>query len=215
VSVKIEPGGRFLRGVAVPFGASAIVKMRDKVVEEIFDPDSFERPPPGGVPLLVNHVRDREPTGVVHSTAVRSYGLGFEAELLVSDADAEVWERRFKAGLVSGVSVGYLSDHRRFVWERPTRRGGLPVVRPRGVGLEHLSLILLPTLPAYNGAKVLTLSQRTAADQRGHEESERIIHEWERERIEREHRRRMRARGQTVAGEPRERPVDGRTARPR
>jgi len=82
--------------VAVPFGESAIVKMRDKVVEEIFDPDSFERPPPGGAPLLVNHVRDREPTGVVHSTAVRSYGLGYEAELLVSDADAEVWERRFK-----------------------------------------------------------------------------------------------------------------------
>ena len=187
MSVKIEPGGKFLRGVAVPFGESAIVKMRGgQVVEEIFDPSSFERPPPGGTPLLVNHVRDREPTGVVARTEVRSYGLGFEAELLVSDADAEVWERRFKAGLVSGVSVGYLSDHRRFVWERPTRRGGLPIVRPRGVGLEHLSLILLPTLPAYNGAKVLTLSQRSAADQRRHEESDRLIREWDLERIQRE-----------------------------
>jgi phage head maturation protease len=104
-----------------------------------------------------------------------------------------------QAGLVSGVSVGYLSDHRRFVWERPARRGGLPIVRPRGVALEHLSLILLPTLPAYNGAKVLTLSQRTAAGQRAHEESERIIREWQIYKIEREHRNRMRARDRTVA----------------
>jgi hypothetical protein len=47
----------------------------------------------------------------------------------------------------------------------------------KGVGLEHLSLILLPTLPAYNGAQVVSLSARSAADQRRHEESERIIRE--------------------------------------
>jgi HK97 family phage prohead protease len=200
VTVRIEQGGRILRGVAVPFGQSAIVKMRGgQIVEEVFDADAFERPPPGGAPLLINHTRDREPVGVVHSTEVRSYGLGFEAELLVSDAEADVWSRRFKAGLVSGVSVGYLSDHRKFVWERPARRGGLPVVRPRGVGLEHLSLILLPTLPAYDRAQVLTLSQRSAADQRHHEESQEIIRWWERRRIEEEHRKRMRARDRTVA----------------
>jgi phage head maturation protease len=186
VTVRIEPGGRVVRGVAVPFGQSAIVKMRGaKMVEEIFDADSFAQPLPSGVPLMVNHVREREPVGVVHETAAWSYGLGFEGELLVSDAEAEVWERRFKAGLVSGVSVGYLSDHSRFVWERPKRRGGLPIVRPRGVGLDHLSLILLPTLPAYDRAQVLTLSQRSAADQRRHEESERIIGEWEMSKIQR------------------------------
>jgi phage head maturation protease len=182
----------------VPFGEPAIVQMRGaRLVEEIFDADSFERAPPGGVPLLVNHVRDREPTGVVARTEVRSYGLGFEAELLVSDADAEVWERRFKAGLVSDVSVGYISDHRRFVWERPTRRGGLPIVRPRGAALEHLSLILLPTLPACNAAQVLSLSQRSAADQRRHEASEEMIRWWERRKTEEAHR--MRARDRTVA----------------
>ena len=60
---------------------------------------------------------------------------------------------------------------------------------------KHLSLILLPTLPAYDAAQVLSLSERSAADQRRHEESVRLISEWEIERIERE----AVARSQSVA----------------
>jgi hypothetical protein len=58
-----------------------------------------------------------------------------------------------------------------------------------GVEIEEVSLV---SWPAYLLAGVTALAMRTAADQRRHEESERIIREWELEQIQRAHERRMR-----------------------
>jgi phage head maturation protease len=65
-----------------------------------------------------------------------------------------------------------------------------PRKRPRGVEIEEVSLV---SWPAYLLAGVTALAVRTAADQRRHEESERIIREWERAQIQRAHEQRMRA----------------------
>jgi hypothetical protein len=58
-----------------------------------------------------------------------------------------------------------------------------PVMRPRGVSVLEVSLV---HWLAYDSARVSSLSVRTRADQRRHEESERFIREWEMERVERE-----------------------------
>ncbi len=48
------------------------------------------------------------------------------------------------------------------------------------------SRLTLVTWPVYDSARVSSLSKRTAAGQRAHEESRRLINEWDRERIQRE-----------------------------
>jgi len=50
----------------------------------------------------------------------------------------------------------------------------------------YSSRLTLVTWPVYDSARVSSLSKRTAAGQRAHEESRRLINEWDRERIQRE-----------------------------
>jgi phage head maturation protease len=108
----------------------------------------------------------------------------------VSDAELDSWRRRFQHGLSSGLSIGFRQDKRRTRWERPVRSGNPPRKRPRGVEIEEVSLVMWP---AYVLAGVTAISQRSAADQRRHEESEAIFSWWEREKIMRAHERRMQA----------------------
>jgi hypothetical protein len=76
----------------------------------------------------------------------------------------------------SALSVGFARTNRD-VFERPRRRGGLPVVRPRGIQVVECSLVMWG---AYSRAGITSLPLRSAADQERHEESERTIVETQR-----------------------------------
>jgi phage head maturation protease len=95
--------------------------------------------------------------------------------VLVGSADElEGWRARFADGLMSALSVGFGRDRHRDAYERPRRKGGPPVVRPRGITIVEVSLV---QWGAYDRAGVTSLSVRPAADQDRHEQSERTIAE--------------------------------------
>jgi phage head maturation protease len=137
-----------------------------------------------------------EPSGHLAIGVARSWavipgkGLGVEAELVVRDAELDSWRRRFQHGLSCGLSIGFRQDKRRTRWERPARSGSPPRKRPRGVEIEELSLV---QWPAYLLAGVTAMAQRSADDQRRHEESQQIIREWETHQLLAAHEARMRA----------------------
>lgn len=173
--LHIEPDGMILRGLALPFGESALVEdpRSHDLVEEIMDESSIEHIAPN-LPLLVSHDRDIPPVGIVRNTSISSLGIGIEAKLVGSDSELEGWRRRFRHGLSSGLSVGFVRQRRNAVYERPLRPGGLPVMRPRGVQVVECSLV---TWPAFESAGVLSLSVRSAIDQDRHERTVETL-EW-------------------------------------
>jgi phage head maturation protease len=188
--LSVESGGRIVRGLALPFNAPALVVEGDDVLEEVMDEHSIDQLP-GKVPLLEGHDRTRAAIGVVrHWAIIPGKGLGMEAELVVSDSELDAWHRRFRAGVTSGLSIGFRYDRHRTKWERPVRLGNPPRKRPRGVQVEEVSLVMWP---AYLVAAVTAMAMRTADDQRRHEESQAIFAWWEREQIKRAHEQRMRA----------------------
>jgi HK97 family phage prohead protease len=188
--LSIEPGGRIVRGLALPFHSPAYVVEDTDVIEEVMDEHSLDGLP-GKVPLLEGHDRTRAAIGVVHRWAViPGKGLGVEAELVVSDSELDAWHRRFKHGVSSGLSIGFRYDKHRTRWERPVRSGNPPRKRPRGVEIEEVSVV---QWAAYLLAGVTALAMRTADDQRRHEQSQAIFAWWEREQIQRAHEQRMRA----------------------
>ena len=65
-----------------------------------------------------------------------------------------------------------MRDAKWTVYESPQRRGAFPVMRPRGVRIVEVSLVLFP---AYERASVTSLSQRSAADQDRHERSQELV----------------------------------------
>lgn len=186
---KVEDNGRIIRGVAVPFNEGAIVTGPDgSLVEEVMDEESIEHIA-DNLPLLVGHDRTRPPAGIVRTAGVSPRGVVIEAELVGSDDELEGWRRRFRQGLSSGLSVGFTQNRKRAVYEKPQRRGGLPVMRPRGLVVHEISLV---QWPAYLAAGVVSVSVRTAeADEaqerrdQAHREGERFLNEvrmWQAER---------------------------------
>lgn len=170
-TVTVEENGKVVRGLAVPFNQPTyVLNSNGDVIAEMFDSESIAELP-GQVPLLVGHRRDLAPVGVVRSSAFTRYGLGIEAELIGSDHELEGWRRKLAAGLGAGLSIGF-TESKRARWERPQRPGEPPLKRPRGARVVEVSLV---HWPAYATAGVTSLSQRSAEDQRLHEESDRII----------------------------------------
>jgi phage head maturation protease len=188
--LSVEQGGRVIRGLALPYHSSAYILDGDDVIEEVMDEQSLDRLP-GTVPLLQGHDRIHPAIGVTRSwVVIPGKGLGVEAELVVADSELDSWRRRFQHGLSSGLSIGFRDDKRRTRWERPARSGSPPRKRPRGVEIEELSLV---QWPAYLLAGVTAMAQRSADDQRRHEESQQIIREWETHQLLAAHEARMRA----------------------
>lgn len=185
--MKLEDGGRVLRGQAVPYGESAVVPEGGSLVRERFDQQSLAELPEN-VPLRVGHDRQAPPVGKVVEVENRSYGLAVAARLAVANAELDSWRARWEEGLASGLSVGFTFDRKQqHEWHKPTRRGELPTVVRRGVRIRELSIV---QEPAYEKARILHLAKRSAAEQRSHEESERIISEFERDKILRAHQQR-------------------------
>lgn len=173
--LKVEDGGAVLRGVALPFNEPAIVSgPKGSLVQEVMDQKSVEKIAEN-LPLLVGHDRARPPAGLVRTARISSRGVLIEAELVGSDDELEGWRRRFRQGLSAGLSVGFTRDRDRDLYEKPSRSGGFPVLRPRGVTIHEISIV---QWPAYPSAGVISLSLRNALDQDRHERSERIIDEW-------------------------------------
>ena len=170
MTVKVEPRGQIVRGLAVPYDQPARLRNSDGVwFTEIVDELSF-RELPSGLPIMVEHNRSREPVGRVLNLEHTRYGLGMEGELVGSDSELEGWARRFAKGLSAGLSVSFRAP--RFDY-RPSD-GNLPVRRLRDAELIEVSLV---QHPAYRGAEVTSLSVRSAADEIRHHESEKAIME--------------------------------------
>ncbi len=187
--LSVEEGGRIVRGLALPYHSSAYVIEDGDIIEEVMDERSLDGLP-GTVPLLQGHDRVQPAIGVVRSWGVvPGHGLGVEAELVISDAELDSWRRRFQHGLNSGLSIGFRYDKKRTKWERPTRAGHPPRKIPRGVEIEEVSLVMWPAYPL---AGVTAMAQRSAADQRRHDESQEIIAACERDQIMWAHKQRIR-----------------------
>lgn len=119
--VTVEPDGAVLRGLAVPFRQTAyFVDNDDKLVAEQFDEQSIHELPTD-IPLLVGHDRNRPPAGIVTATGITSYGLGIEGRLIGSDDEIEGWRRKFAAGLMAALSIGFTAQGKQD-WRRPERR---------------------------------------------------------------------------------------------
>lgn len=162
--VTIEPGGCVFRGVGVPYHESALVVERDgRIVEEQFDEYSILMPPMN-IPLLVSHRRDAPPAGVITRSESKADGLHVEGRLIGSDDEIEGWRRRLGANLMSSLSVGFTARGAQ-KWEPPARTGSPPRTIRRGVSICELSLV---SWPAYEGARVASISSRTQASAASH-----------------------------------------------
>jgi phage head maturation protease len=163
--VRVEaPGSSVLRGLAVPFHEHAYIEGKDgDLFAEVFDEESIPRPPQN-VPLLVSHDRDRPPAGKVLNSFIMPQGLGIEAKLVGDDHELEGWRRRFDAGLMVGLSIGFRASSGKAIWEPSSKRGMPPVKRVRGAEIVEVSIV---NYPAYDNAATLSLNQRSF-----HEEEE-------------------------------------------
>lgn len=159
MTVLIEPGGKILRGLALPFDEHALIYDGSDLYAEVFDRTSLEALPKE-IPLLVSHNRNGPPAGMVRSTTVSSRGLELEAELVGSDDEVEGWRRKFEAGLMASLSIAFRAD--RPQWEKPPRVGLPPVKRVRGARIEEISLV---NWPAYRSAGIDRVAQRTESQE--------------------------------------------------
>ncbi len=169
--VTVEEGGNILRGIAVPFNETAYFIDKDgNVVAERFDEQSVLALP-SQIPLLVSHDRQRAPAGIVMTAGVTSFGIGIEARLVGSDEEVQGWRRKLAAGLMASLSIGFTAGGRQ-QWRAPDRQGAPPMVIRRGVEIVEISLV---NWPAYDGATIVSLSQRTADEDDAHTKSEQAI----------------------------------------
>ncbi len=157
------------RGLAVPFGESALlVEKNDQIIAERFDEMSI-RKLPADIPLLVSHRRDEPPAGIITSSGIAKFGLGVEGRFIGSDQEVEGWRRKLGAGLMAALSIGFVTRGPQ-EWRRPERSGAPPLVVRRGVEIVEISLV---SWAAYGGAGIVSINERTAAS----DESRRIIAE--------------------------------------
>lgn len=177
--VRVDENGAVFRGLAVPFGESAlIVEKDDRLVAEQFDENSI-RKLPSNIPLLVAHDRNQPPAGIITSSGISRFGLGIEGRLVGSDGEIEGWRRKLAAGLMAALSVGFVAQGPQ-EWRRPERYGAPPVVVRRGVEIVEISLV---TWPAYDSAGVVSINARTAAT----DESRRVMREMTAELVRTRH----------------------------
>lgn len=167
--VPVEADGKFLRAIAVPWNEDIFMispGRRGGVVahRERFTPDSIV-----GIgalfalPVLLGHDQNRS-VGRVLSSKSTSRGLAVECELLESDMELEGIRRRAGGGILSHMSIAFVPNHDLDEWHRPDKETGLPLVIRKGVSVRELSAV---TWPAYDGAKILGIHQKTAvAEQR-------------------------------------------------
>jgi HK97 family phage prohead protease len=174
--VVIEPDGRIIRGVALPYGEVAYVigpGRRGEVMAhgEKFDQESIAHVGSMfGRPILLSHDESR-PIGRVLSTRSTAAGLEVEGELLGAAVELESIRARAAGGILSHFSIGFIPNRKLDVWEKPDR-SGLPLVRRRGAVVREISLVLWP---AYDSARVQGIHARTAAAVARHEASEAAI----------------------------------------
>lgn len=172
--IRVEPNGRILRGIALPYDEVVIMSSprprHGQVVHlEVFDKDSildvgalFARP------LLINH-RDDRPIGRVRSSRSTERGLEIEAELVGSDDEIQGLTRRIAAGIQARMSIGFHPSHEDDIWAAPARSGpALPLVTRRGVKIREVSIVVWP---AYAGAVIEGIYERTARGETRHVES--------------------------------------------
>jgi HK97 family phage prohead protease len=162
--VEIEPDGRIIRALALPYHEVAYVIGPGRRGEQIahrerFDEQSFaEIGAMFGRPILMGHDETR-PVGRILSTRSTERGLEVEGELLGAAVELESIRNRAAGGILSHMSVGFIPNRKLDVWEQPDG-SGLPLVRRRGAVVREISLVLWP---AYDSAKVVGIYARTAA----------------------------------------------------
>lgn len=159
VAVRMDGDTEYLRGLAVPFDEPTRVGERInghlRVYRETFDADSFVNLPER-VPLTQRHDIDA-PVGWAR-LRISTRGLEAEGELIDTQAARDL-VKAIRAGLLTGLSIGFIGDDNRDVWTRGANGGDrMPSVVRRGVRLDHLALV---ASPAYPSARVASVGRRS------------------------------------------------------
>jgi HK97 family phage prohead protease len=177
--VAVEEDGAILRGVAVPFRRQAVVLGPGKrgaglvAHKETFDAESILGVGAlAGTPFLIGHDVNR-PHGAIQSSRSTDRGLEVEVRLMGSDSELQSFRRRAEGGVLSGLSIGFVPSRKRDIWLPPDETG-LPTVLRRGARLRELSAVVFP---AFEDARVVGITVRTAAAVERHQASQRAIAE--------------------------------------
>jgi HK97 family phage prohead protease len=176
--VTIEDGGRILRALALPYNEEAFVIGPGKHGQAIAHREKFDAESIAhvgamyGRPILMSHDETR-PIGRILSTQSTERGLEVTGELIGADVELESIRKRAAGGILSHVSIGFIPNRRLDRWEKPDG-SGLPLVRRRGAVVREISVVLWP---AYDNAKIIAITQRTAAAAARKESSDRMIAE--------------------------------------
>jgi HK97 family phage prohead protease len=176
-TVEVEEGGRFLRGVAVPYGEQIFMISPGRRGERVAHTETFDAQSVLGIgsmyqkPMLISHDPTR-PTGRILASRSTQLGVEVEAELLGSDQELQSIRARAAGGVLAALSVGFVPNHAADVWHKPDARSGLPHVVRRGVEIREVSLVLWP---AYDRARVTGIYARTAAASARHASSRAAI----------------------------------------
>lgn len=151
VKQPVRIDGVRLTGCIVPYDpVGSIVADRGPdgtviVFRERWDRNSIELTPNAVMPLLTSH-DDSRPVGIVDRLAHTPRGLRLEATLVGSDGEVQGIARRARAGVMAGLSVGFLTSTRLDQWTAPTTPGGLPTVLRRAAVVREASIVVWPAL---------------------------------------------------------------------
>jgi phage head maturation protease len=165
-TVHVEADGKYLRGVAVPWGQKVALVSPVPKAGRIAHIETFDNQSVDGVgglfgtPFLLSHDSTR-PTGRILASRSTDRGLEIEVELLGSAQELESLRARAAGGVLAHMSVGFIPNHAADLWAKPTARSeGLPTVTRRGARIREVSLVLWP---AFSLARVLGIHARSAA----------------------------------------------------
>jgi HK97 family phage prohead protease len=157
-SLAIRDGGdgRTLVGPLLPWGTTARVVDRGRLVEEVFERGALAGTDPGRVPLTATHPRDAGtlPIGVtveLEDRADAAWGAWHVSKTAVGDEVLEL----ARDGVPLGLSVGFAEVAGGSRWSPDRRR----VTRIRAA-LDHVAVV---RVPAYVGAGVVGVREGSTA----------------------------------------------------
>jgi HK97 family phage prohead protease len=163
--VHIDERGRFLHAVALPYNEIVFMispgKRGERIAHrEMFDEQSLQDIGAlYGTPILLNHDEGR-PIGRILSSRSTERGLEIEGELLGSTEELDSVRSKAGGGVLARMSIGFIPNQKADEWQKPDTATGLPLCIRRQARIKEASLVVWP---AYDGAKVLGIHERTRA----------------------------------------------------
>jgi HK97 family phage prohead protease len=146
--VRDDGDGRTLVGPLLPWGVTAQVVDRGRLVEETFQRGALNDADPGRVPLTATHPRDPGTLPIGRTLAIddradAAWGAWRVSKTALGDEVLEL----ARDGVPLGLSIGFMEVPGGSVWSQDRKR----VTRTRAA-LDHVAVV---RVPAYHGAGVV------------------------------------------------------------